>query len=125
MEANKVFSVKRYGDKWWAVLDCGESKPNGFGSNPMWRNHFNKDGRTYRWYNPIFMPPDNLIDWAEIEVVERTCTMVNTEDNRVAFEGFKDGEDLTYIPLRNFAALLGHDLTIEQVKDLIYADTYN
>lgn len=114
----KIFAVKKYGDKWWAVIDCGETKQGGMTYAGFWMNHFKKDGRTYRWYAELFMPP-KLIEWQEIKVLEKYLTVVDESGN--AFEGWEDKEDGAFIPLQNFAKLLGKNLTIEEIKNLIDA----
>lgn len=113
---NKIFAVKKQ-DKFWAVIDCGETKEGGMTYGNFWSNHFKKDGRTYRWYAELFIPPTNLVEWQEIKTLDKMVTVVNEDGN--VFEGWEDKEDGGLEVLVKFAKLLGKNLTLEEVKSLI------
>ena len=115
---NKIFAVKKR-DKFWAAIDCGETKTGGMTYGTFWSNHFKKDGRTYRWYAELFMPPVDLVEWQEIKTLDKMVTVVDANGN--AFEDWEDKVDGCFYPLQNFAKLLGKNLTIEEVKSLIDA----
>lgn len=120
---NKIFAVKRLVSfrekeyKWWSVIDCGETKEGGMTVGNFWNNHFKKDGRTYRYYAELFMPPIDLVEWQEISTIDKMVTVVDVNGN--AFEGWVDKEDGGLEALVKFAKLLGKDLTIDDVKKLI------
>lgn len=120
---NKVYAVKRLINykqneyKWWSVIDCGETKIGGMTVGNFWNNHFKKDGRTYRYYDELFMPPDDLVEWEEIKIITKTVTMVNS--NGDIFKGWEDKENQGLEILLKFAKLLGKNLTIHEVKELI------
>lgn len=113
---NKVFAVKKNG-KFWSVIDCGETKTGGMTYGTFWQNHFKKDGRTYRWYAELFMPPVDLVEWQQIKTLDKTLTVVDSEGN--AFEGWQEKENGCFYPLQAFAKLLGKNLTIDEIKKLI------
>lgn len=122
---NKVYAVKKFNRRkkiheWWAVVDCGESKVGGMTIGTFQPTYFKKDGRTYRWIDELFSPPKDLEEWQEIVTLEKMVTVVNCEGN--SFEGWEDKEDLAYTTLQNFAKLLGHNLTIDEIKKLIGND---
>lgn len=120
---NKIFAVKRLTNfrekeyKWWSVIDCGETKVGGMTVGNFWTNHFKKDGRTYRYYAELFMPPTDLEEWQEIKTIDKMVTVVDAKGN--AFEGWEDKEDGGLEVLVKFAKLLGKNLTIDEVKVLI------
>lgn len=113
---NKVYAVKKQG-KFWAVIDCGKTKEGGMTYGGFWNTHFEKDGKTYRWYTELFMPPHGLVEWQEIKTLEKMVTVVNADGN--AFEGWEDKEDLAFITLQKFAKLIGKNLSIDEIKNLI------
>ena len=114
---NKVFAVKKQG-KFWSAIDCGETKTGGMTYGTFWNNHFKKDGRTYRWYAELFMPPSDLVEWHEIKTLDKMFTVVVEKEGN-AFDGWEDKEDGCFVPLQNFAKLLGKNLTTQEVKELI------
>lgn len=113
---NKIFAVKKDG-KWWSVIDCGKTKIGGFTIGNFWSNHFAKDGNTFRYYNELFMPPTNLIEWQEIKTITKNVTVIDAVGN--AFEGWEDKEDGGLELLVKFSRLIGKDLSIDEVKKLI------
>jgi hypothetical protein len=117
---NKIFAVKKNFD-WWAVIDCGETKQGGMTVGNYWKTHFRKDGRTYRWFRKIILTPDNLQEWQEIKVREENiCRIINDgETNILKFEGWDDTEDGGLQTLQEFAKLLGHELSLDDVRGLI------
>ena len=118
---NKVFAVKKNFD-WWAVIDCGETKQGGMCTGNFWQTHFKKDGRTYRWFRKIILVPETLSEWQEIKVKEDLiCKIIEdeTELNILKFEGWDDTEDGALQTLQHFAKLLGHELTLDDVRRLI------
>ena len=121
---NKIFAVKRLTNfkekeyKWWSVIDCGETQVGGFTVGNFWNNHFKKDGRTYRYYAELFMPPNDLVEWQEIKTLDKTITVVvDTQGN--SFEGWQDKENAGLEVLQKFAKLLEINLTLDEVKNLI------
>lgn len=119
---NRIFAIKR-NDEFWAAIDCGPSKEGGFTFGNFNMRHFKKNGITYRWYQKLFMPPDDLKEWDEIRVITKEVTVVDKEGN--AFQGWEDGEDEGYIVLREFAKLIGRDMSIEEIKKLIKNEECN
>ena len=116
---NKIFAVKKE-YKWWSVIDCGETKVGGMTVGNFWNNHFKKDGRTYRYYAELFMPPADLMEWQEIRTIDKMVTVVDANGN--VFEGWEDKEDGGLEVLIKFAKLFGKSLTIDEVKVLIGAE---
>jgi hypothetical protein len=117
MKTNKIYAVKKQ-DEWWAVIDCGKVMKGGM-TIGIWSSHFKKDGRSYRWYNKLFMPPDDLKEWEEIKILDKPMTVVVREGEHSEFEGWEDEENLGYQTLSNFATLIGKPMTIEEVKKAI------
>jgi hypothetical protein len=110
---NKVYAVKRV-DQWWSAIDCGPSKEGGFTLGTI-STHFKFDGRTYRWYMPLFQPPDNLKLWQEINVLTKYICVV--ENNSHLFQGFDDELDAGYKLILNIAKEYGIETNIEEVKE--------
>lgn len=123
METNKVFALQKLSNfyertyEWWAVIDCGVTQTGGYTTGDYWMTHFKHNGRTYRWYAKLFMPPADLVEWQEISVLQKQLTVVDKEGH--AFEGWNDEVDLGYKTLSNFASLIGKPMTIEEVKEAI------
>ncbi len=117
MTENKIYAVKR-NDIWSAVIDCGETKVGGFTVGNFWMNHFKKDGRTYRRYATIFMPPADLVEWQEIKCKQSLVTIIVDENNDI-FEGFEEKENEGLIVLQKFANLIGKRMTIEEIEELV------
>lgn len=115
MEQNKQYAVLRRGE-WWSVVDCGPTKTGGM-SIDIWSNHIKKDGRTYRYISKLFMPPDNLVEWQEIETLQKMLTVVESPGN--VLEGWEDKEDEGYAVFSRFSALIGHPMTVQEVKQAI------
>ena len=99
------------------VIDCGETKPGGMAVGNYWLTHFEHNARTYRWYDKLFMPPDDLKEWQEINILEKRVIVIDKEGN--IFEGWDDAENLGYKTLSNFATLIGKPMTIEEIKILV------
>lgn len=116
MENNKIFAVKKNGE-FWAVVDCGPTKEGGFTFGNFNMRHFKKDGITYRWYQKLFMPPADLKEWEEINVLIKEVMVVDKDGN--AFQGWEDGEDEGFLVLQKFAQLIGKNMTIDEIKELI------
>lgn len=114
---NKLYAKKR-NNEWWSVIDCGETKKGGMTTGLFSMNHFEKDGRTYRYADPIFMPPENLVDWQEIHTLQKFVTVIVEEGKHNVFTGWADREEESSLILQKFAKLLGKDLTIEEIKKL-------
>lgn len=121
---NKIFAVKKLINyrqneyRWWSVIDCGQTKEGRMTVGNFWNNHFKKDGKTYRYYSEIFNPPHNLTEWQEIKIVDKTVTMV-VDDHGNSFSGWEDKENSGLEILQKFAKILGKDLTLLEVKNLI------
>lgn len=113
---NKIFAILRNGN-WWSVIDCGETKIGGFTAGNFWSNHFKKDGNTFRYYNELFTPPTDLIEWQEINIITKNVTVVDAGGH--AFEGWSDKEDGGLEMLVKFAKLIGKPTSLEEVKNLI------
>jgi hypothetical protein len=120
---NKVYAVKKLVNfrkqeyQWWSVIDCGETKENGMTVGNFFNSHFQKDGRTYRYFDEIFMPPSTLEEWQEIKIMQKKVTII-VEDG-MKFENFDDKEDIGLETLFNFSKLIGKELTIEEIKKLL------
>ena len=114
---NKIFAVKRNNYKWWAAIDCGTTQKGGMAVDNYWLTHFEKEGKTYRWYAEIFMPPSDLQEWSEIKVIDKSITII--ADDGILFDGWEDRENAAYETLQKFAKLLGKNLTINEIKMLI------
>jgi uncharacterized protein (DUF2225 family) len=120
---NKVYAIKKLVNfrkkeyQWWAVIDCGETKENGMTIGNFFNSHFAKDGRTFRYYSEIFMPSEDLKEWQEINVLTKNITVV--VDKGMEFKDFDDKEDSGLEALVNFSKLIGKELTIQEVKNLI------
>lgn len=117
MKQNKIYAVKRH-NEFWAVIDCGEKKEGGMTTGNYWLTHFEKDGIVYRWINKLFQPPSRLKDWDEINIIEKTVTIVSEGTGNI-FEGWDDVENGCYETLSNFSKLIGKPLTINEVRQLI------
>lgn len=116
MEKNKIYAVKK-GEDFWAVIDCGETKQGGMTVGNFWSTHFRRDGRTYRWYDKIFSPPDTLKEWQEISVITKQVVVIDA--NGHSFEGWNDADDLCYTTLKRFADLIGVEISLDQIKEKI------
>lgn len=129
---NKIFAIKRLVDfrkkeyKWWSVIDCGETKVGGMTVGNFWHNHFKKDGRTYRYYAELFMPPVDLVEWKEIKIIDKLVTVIDNDNiGGNIFEGWEDKEDEGLRILQNFAKLLDKNLSIDEIKDLLETSNNN
>lgn len=118
---NEVYAVKR-GNEWWAVIDCGTTRKGGMCVATYWLSHFENECNTYRWFRKITSPPKGLEEWQQITVKEEViCKVVDGESDRniIKFEDWDDVEDGGLQTLQNFAKLLGKDLSIKEVYNLI------
>jgi len=124
---NKIFAVKKLANfqekiyEWWAVIDCGKTQVGGYTTGDYWMTHFKHEGRTYRWYDKLFMPTADLKEWQEISILQKQLTVIDKEGN--AFEGWNDAPNLAYQTLSNFATLIGKPMTIDEVKKAIEKQT--
>jgi hypothetical protein len=118
---NKVYAVIKYPKKeWWAVIDCGETKKGGFTTGDFWSSYFEKDGRTYRWFRKLMLVPDTIKEWDEIKIKEELiCIIADDELNVLKFEGWNDAEDGALQTLQEFAKILGKELTLDEIFELI------
>ena len=59
-----------------------------------------------------------MVEWQEIKIKEEFICRIaeNQERNIMEFEGWIDQEDSAFLTLQNFAELLGHKLSIEEIK---------
>lgn len=121
---NKIYAVKKI-EEWWAVIDCGETKKGGMAVGNFWPTHFEKNGRTYRWYRKIESPPNNLEEWNEIKVKEELVCKIsesNRDINVLDFNGWDDEENLAYKTLQNFAKMIGKDMSIEEIREIVLSN---
>jgi len=58
-----------------------------------------------------------LVEWQEIKTLDKTVTVVDIQGN--SFEGWQDKENDGLEVLQKFAKLLGINLTLDEVKNLI------
>ena len=115
MEQNKVYAVKRR-DEWWSVVDCGPVKSGGVSLGTP-SPYFKNNGRNYRWIDKLFMPPENLQDWQEIQTIVKTVTVVESPGN--VFEGWEDAVDGMIESLVIFSKLIGHPMSESEIIKLI------
>jgi hypothetical protein len=115
MEQNKLYAVKRR-DEWWSVVDCGAVKSGGVSlgiPNPYFKNN----GRNYRWIDKLFMPPENLQEWQEIETIQKTITVVQSPGN--VFEGWEDSYDGIITSFVRFSEKIGHPMTESEIIEIL------
>jgi hypothetical protein len=115
MEQNKVYAVQRR-NEWWSVVDCGIAREGGM-TIGIPSPYFKNNGRNYRWMDKLFMPPENLQEWQEIETIQKTITVVESPGN--VFEGWEKGVDGMIESYVKFTELIGHPMTETEIINLL------
>ena len=115
MVQNKIYAVKRR-DEWWSVVDCGPVK-NGGVSLGIPSPYFKNNGRNYRWIDKLFMPPENLQEWQEIDTIQKTVTVIESPGN--VFEGWEESIDGMITSFVKFSELIGHPMTETEIINLL------